>query len=391
LFPRSAAAILLLLACCGASPGQSSADAGCSVAAFESDASKTVEDCTSVIDGAGLSDAARAQALKIRARSRHVLGRIDDAIRDYELALSLAPDDPELHLRRGWTAFDQRDFETVFGQAEQALALKPGYASVYDLIGAAVVARDGRQREQARAAYNEAVRLEPENPIFRYHIVQLLTMRGPWPEALQAADDLLGLPASAITRPNAVEYFRKRTSYRTATAIERGRILDKMGRIEEAEKAYDQAVADDPSVLTFTWRGTFHFRHSAPADVVRADLDRSLSADSNYWLALDLAARIHFYGKDYEAAAAELARAIEQVPGNGIMRWEHAMALHQLGRLEDAAQEAATAFQVDREFMFQKLPMLQQRGYLPTLPADADPRPALLDAARACMLDEGCW
>jgi tetratricopeptide (TPR) repeat protein len=391
LFPRSAAAILLLLACCGVSPGQSSADAGCSVAAFESDATKTVEDCTSIIDGGSLSDATRAQALKIRARSRHVLGRIDDAIRDYDLALSLAPDDPELHLRRGWTAFDQRDFETVFGQAEQALALKPGYASVYDLIGAAVVARDSRQREQARAAYNEAVRLEPENPIFRYHIVQLLTMRGPWPEALQAADDLLALPVSAITRPNAVEYFRKRTSYRTATAIERGRILDHMGRIEEAEKAYDQAVTYDPSALTFAFRSGFHRQHSAPRDVVQTDLDRSLAADSNYWVSQELAGRFHFYGKDYRTAAEEFARATDLSPDNGILRWWHAMALHQLGRLEDAAEVAATAFQVDREFMFRKLPMLQQRGYLPTLPADADPRPALLDAARACMLDEGCW
>jgi tetratricopeptide (TPR) repeat protein len=391
LFPRSAAAILLLLACCGVSPGQPSADARCSVAAFESDAAKTVEDCTSVIDGAGLPDAARAQALKIRARSRHVLGRIDDAIRDYELALRLAPDDPELHLRRGWTAFDQRDFETVFGQAEQALALKPGFASAYDLIGAAVVARDSRQRAQARAAYDEAVRLEPQNPIFRYHIVQLLTMRGPWPEALQAADDLLALPVASITKPNALEYFRKRTSYRTATAIERGRILDHMGRLEEAEKAYDQAVAYDPGAMTFGWRSAFHLQHSAPRDVVQADLDRSLAADSNYWVSQEVAGRFHFYGKDYQTAAQEFAHAIELAPDNGMLRWWHAMALHQLGRLEDAAEEAATAFRLDRDFMFQKLPMLQQRGYLPTLSPNVDPRPALLDAARACMLDEGCW
>jgi hypothetical protein len=73
------------------------------------------------------------------------------------------------------------------------------------------------------------------------------------------------------------------------------------------------------------------------------------------------------------------------------MRWWHAITLRKLGRLDDASAEAVTAFRVDPGFMFEKAPALQQHGYLPAPTAGVDPRPALYDAALACMLDEGCW
>jgi hypothetical protein len=100
---------------------------------------------------------------------------------------------------------------------------------------------------------------------------------------------------------------------------------------------------------------------------------------------------VHFYGKNYDAAAAEFARSIELYPINGTMRWWHGMALRMLGRSEDAASEAATAFQVDQGFMLKKIPALQKFGFvLPPAP-NVDPTPMLYDAARACMLDDRCW
>src|SRR5580704_7515505 len=86
---------------------QAPAQPACSVAAFEIQPEATVAACTAVLDKSRLSDAERAETLKIRARSLHTTGRLDDAIKDYDAALLLAPNDPELHLRRGWTAYDK--------------------------------------------------------------------------------------------------------------------------------------------------------------------------------------------------------------------------------------------------------------------------------------------
>lgn len=387
-------AFWLLLACGGTAHSQSLLDQGCSVPAFEIRPDAALEACTAILNAGGLSDRGRAEALKIRARSLRRMDRLDEAIGDYELALLLAPDDPELHLRRGWTAYDKLDFDLARSQAEQALKLAPGYAGATDLIGAVLAHPRVRRIDEARAAYNEAIRAEPGDPLFRYHLFQLLEYWVSTPQALEAANALLQMPVGSITRPNAITYYRKLTSFRTAVTLERGRMLATLGKLDDARASFDQAVKDDPGALSYAWRAAFLLERSAlptPTDQVQADLDRSLAADASYWFSLGLAGRVHFYGKNYDAAAAEFDRSIELYPINGQMRWWHAMTLRMLGRSDEAAAEAVTAFEVDPGFMSQKVRDLKKYGLLLPLAPNADPKPMLLDAARACMLDDRCW
>jgi tetratricopeptide (TPR) repeat protein len=174
-------------------------------------------------------------------------------------------------------------------------------------------------------------------------------------------------------------------------SLERARMLAVLGRNDEAKEAYDQAVHDDPGALTYAGRAAFRLEQlQAPLDEVQADLDKSLAADANIWFSHGLAARIQFYRKNYAAAETEFARSLAIYPINGEMRWWHAMTLRLLGRGDDAAEEAVTAFRVDPGFMFGKVRTLQKLGFLPTLSSDDDSMPAIYDAARACMLDEHC-
>ena len=53
-------------------------------------------------------------------------------------------------------------------------------------------------------------------------------------------------------------------------------------------------------------------------------------------------------------------------------------------------RNARAAFRLDPGFMINKLGMLRKYGYLAAIAPGADPRAALMDAARACMLDERC-
>ncbi len=250
----------LLLACGGIGNAQSSLYEGCSVQAFETRPEAAVEACTAILDAGGVPDRARAEALKIRARSLHTIGHLDEAIGDYEVALPLAPDDPELHLRRGWTAYDKLDFDLVRRQAEQALKLKPGYADANDLIGSVLAHPSVRRFDEARAAYNETIRADPGNPVFRY---QLLEHWVSTPGALEVADTLLQLPAPSITKPNAIEYYRKRTSFRTAVTLERGKMLATLGKFDDARATFDRAVQDDPGALSYAWRAAFLLERSA--------------------------------------------------------------------------------------------------------------------------------
>ena len=393
---RGAAITLWLMASWAFGDGQAlaqqaPAEPGCTVAAFETQPEATVAACTAVLDQAGLSGAARAQTLKIRARSLHKTGRLDDAIKDYDTALLLAPKDPELHLRRGWTAYDKADFKTVFDQANEAIKLKPDYADAYDLVGATLARRDVGRQHEAMAVYAEAIRLNPDEPFFHIHLMDVFTCCGMPEDALREADAILRLPVASITKPDATEFYLKRTSYRTVASLERARMLSILGRNDEATQAYDRAVHDDPGALTYAGRAAFRLEQlQAPLDAVQADLDLSLADDANNWFSHGLEGRVHFYRKDYAGAEPEFARSLAIYPINGEMRWWHAMTLRLLGRSDEAAEEAVMAFRVDPGFMFVKVRSLQKFGLLPTLSADSDPRPAIYDAARACMLDEHC-
>ncbi|MFB9264681.1 tetratricopeptide repeat protein [Bradyrhizobium erythrophlei] len=395
---RSGIITTFILFCWTAGSGHAFADDQCSVTVFETNAGEAAKNCTAVLDGGRLTKAAHAEALKIRVRALHRMGRLDEAIKDYEKALSIAPDDPELHLRRGWTAYDQRDFDTVFAQAHGALKLKPGYADVYGLIGAALSLGGPEKFAQAKVAYDEAIRLQPLEPLHRFNRLWLLKRNDFHQEAIQEADAILALPEPLITRPSAVTSYLRSTTYRIAVAMERALLLRTVGRIDEARQAYDRAIELDPDAQTFAWRAEFRLTQAAyipgapppSLDAVQDDLTKALALAPDYWFSLNQQAHVHFIGHQYELAAEEYARALKGYPINGTMRWKYAITLRKLGRGEEAAAEAITSFNVDPGFMEEKLGVLQKRGYLAAIPPDTDPRPALMDAVRACMLDEDC-
>jgi tetratricopeptide (TPR) repeat protein len=395
--------------------GPALADDQCSLELLETSAARAVEACTSVLNRDNVATTSRVEALKIRGRAMQRLDRYDYAIADYEAGLQLAPDDAELHLRRGWTAYEElrrgwmdaggfldpalhHTFELVLDQAHQALKVRPGYADAYSLIAAALQIGAPKDFAGAKAMYDQAIRLEPTDPRFRSGLLILLKENGYIREAIEEADAILQLPAESTTKPLTTEFSRRRTTVRIATSMKRAQLLLVVGQTNEARQAYDRAIAVDPDAITFAARAAFKLSQLSffpgmpppPLDVIQDDLDKALALDPDYWVSHQQQAQLHFVREQYDLAATEFAYAVKQFPSNGRVRWQYATMLRKLGRGEEAATEATTAFRLDPGFMFNQLGMLRKRGYLADIAPDADPRPALMDAARACMLDERC-
>jgi tetratricopeptide (TPR) repeat protein len=416
MFRRNCLATFLVLAGCAASLDRSLASDQCSLELLEASAARAAEACTSVLNQDDATTASRVNALKIRGRAMQRLDRYDDAIADYETGLRIAPEDAELHLRRGWTAYEElrlgwwgaaglgldpdleRAFNLALDQAREALRLKPDYAEAYSLIGAAVSLGAPERVEEVKAAMGAAISLEPTDPKFWFDRLTVLKKYRLFREAIEDANAILRLPADLTTKPSAAESYLRKTTFRIATAIERAELLRAVGRTSEAGQAYDQAVALDPDPITYTRRASFKLSQIAflpgmpppPLDAIQDDLDRALALDPDYWVSHEQQAHLHSIRGKNDLAATELALALKQFPGNGGMRWQHALVLRKLGRGEEAAEEAITSFRMDPGFMINKLGMLTKRGYLAAISPDTDPRPALMDAARACMLDEEC-
>jgi len=389
---RPVAVLLFLLSAVVAGSGH--AWASCSAQTFEVDAKQALDACNDILKGGSLTDAERAQSLKIRARAFHRLNSLNAAIEDYETALALAPNDPELHLRRGWTAYDERNFELVFKHARRAIELKPKYADVFSLVGAAY-SFAGKLKDAA-AAYDQAIRLEPNDPMTRANRGMLLKKVHHFADALNEAEFILSLPAEAITKPAAMVLNMKRTTHRVAAGQERAELLAIVGRVNDARQAFDRAVQLDLDAQTLAGRASFNFG-LGPIDPelpefrgIEEDVTRSIELDPEFWRSRYLQAQIHYVRGRYDEAEREFARGIELYPINGRMRWQRAATLRKLGRTEDAQTEAIAAFEVDPGLKNQKLGMLRNHGYLPELRPDADVGRAVEDAVRACMLDEEC-
>jgi tetratricopeptide (TPR) repeat protein len=384
-------AFLFLSLGVSATAAEALADKRCSVKSLEADPAVTIDGCTAVLQQDNLSDAVRGEALKLRGRALQRSQRVDEAIIDLEQALELTPTDADVHVRRGWAAYEKRDLERVFALASRAIELKPDFADAYDLLGSVLGHPAVRQYEESMVAFNEAIRLDPRHPLYRLHRSESFRATGRGLQALADLEVIRRMPAASTTSPGSVRTWSKRTSYRVAANIEYAELLKQLGRIEDARKAYDEAVKADPGALTFALRPNFLLGRSAPWETIQADLDRALADDPDYWLSLDVQGRVFYYTKRYAVAVDQFTRSIAQYPVHGELRWWKAMALRELGRIEEATVEAVTAFEVNPAFMFRKSDTLRKHGYLPKIADNVDPRPAHYDAARACMLDDRCW
>jgi tetratricopeptide (TPR) repeat protein len=210
-------------------------------------------------------------------------------------------------------------------------------------------------------------------------------------EALEEADSILRMPADELDLPRRIYTWNKHVSLRVAISIERAVLLNRMGRFDEAEKAFDEIAEIEPSGLTFGIRADYHFIRQVALDVIQADIDKSLALEPDYWLGHDQQAHMHSRMNRPEAALAEYAKAAELNPKMGVLRWRRALVLRDLGRVDDATSEALIGLDSDRDLFWRKARALTERGYLSGIRSNPDPTmPAIRDAVRACMLDERC-
>lgn len=112
-----------------------------------------------------------------RARGQEALGQVDEAVRTLEGVLEKMPDAvPAINNLAYLLAENAGRPESAVRYAERARALEPGNASVLDTVGW-VYYRNG-QMEEAEAALQEALSIEPDNVAANYHLGVIHEDRG---------------------------------------------------------------------------------------------------------------------------------------------------------------------------------------------------------------------
>jgi eukaryotic-like serine/threonine-protein kinase len=112
-----------------------------------------------------------------------------------ERAVALAPDSADAHMALGWHVLvnGYLDFTGAAPEIDRAMALGPGSAAVLDSYAGfqGIVGH----RELSLAAMRHAIRLDPQNPRYREHLLHALTMARRFEDVLAAVQDARALRA----------------------------------------------------------------------------------------------------------------------------------------------------------------------------------------------------
>jgi tetratricopeptide (TPR) repeat protein len=359
----------------------------CAVPSAGESKMKAIEGCTRVLSNE-LTDAERERALIIRGRAAQMTSDLEGAIRDFDEAIDLAPKDPEPLVRRASAAFHKRDYPNAFVFARHALQLDANHPEALDTLG--VIAMITGNFAMGKEAFDRAIALKPDDVSARFHRHQYWLHIGANTEALKEIDGLLALQTSDLDT-KFMDFRGREITYRSMARLNRGTTLESMGRFPDALKAFDDFVQNDPGPFSYGWRGWYHFNRD-DFDLAKADLDKALSYDPNFWILHNLEGQVYLYKQDYERAVAAFDRSLTLKPDHsGSSYWSRALALRALHRIDEARKDAFKAFSEDPDFLRQKAKTFVRLGYLQPPRNDTDVQAAVRDAVDACMLDEKCW
>lgn len=227
----------------------------------------------------------RRALLQHRARVYARLGRVEDALTDYDEVIALDPGRPEHHYDRGALLRRLGRLHEALDDYQQAIALSPPWSAAYYQRGDTLA--ELGDAEGALADFDYVLQLEPDHLDARMNRAGLLIQLGSHDEAEVDVDTGLD---SDPTNPRLL--------------CLRGQLLVERGQLSQADEAYSTAIALAPS-LADAWalRGALHFETGELAAAL-SDLDRAAQLSGDPTMAFNRAAALQASGRLAEAIAA---------------------------------------------------------------------------------------
>jgi cellulose synthase operon protein C len=236
---------------------------------------------------------------------------LEDHLRD-------APEDPDerdalarTHLLAGDPAAAAKEWSRLLGEHPESAALRVKLAHAEDARG---------RPERALALLSQAAELSPTEPAVHLHTAALLTREGAHEPAEAAVRRALALDVG-MARGHALH----------------GRILEALGRAEEAGRAFDRVAALDPAALESNgYLSLERYRSVTDARSTRPPVaEPTGGALAGYARAVQLR-----QAGDLEGAARELERAGE----DGVDGFEVRLALAEIRLLQGAFEDAVQLY-----------------------------------------------
>ncbi|MEU0949329.1 tetratricopeptide repeat protein [Streptomyces canus] len=290
-----------------------------------------------LLSRAGLDAPAQAHARVVRGSALRRVGELEEALREYDLAVALDAGLARAYRGRAYVRGELHDYEAAVDDLDRALALEPDSASAHSVRGE--YHRALNHGDEALRDLNRGIELDPAHPFARASRGAVHLSRGDLRAAQADLDRALDLDPDytwALVRRARVwrglgDPARQLADLDRAVTLqpdwpwgrcERGDALRNTGRVEEALRDYDHVLALDPDYASaHASRGAALAALGRHEEALTA-LDRALHLNPAYTWALCRRAETHLALGSFGLALIDAERACESHPDD-----EHARAV----------------------------------------------------------------
>jgi len=291
-----------------------------------------------------------ASLLTARATLYQIAGQLNAADSDFASAIKLSPNDPDIWLARSHYYCSRSDFGKALPDVNRALELSPKSASLIEhranilwLLG---------KKEPALAAYQSALKAEPENHSFRcaYERVKLdFNKSTDVTELIKCLNDAIkaGSPSSDFLYWRAEAFERKHDYASAVSDVVQAFAKDPatLPQLKDhvyallAQKQSDRAVEllDRSIKLQPKLANLYVFRadvnvHRRKFDQVRQDLRTALQIDPDNFSAYRLEGDLNRDQLDPDGAVADYTKCLKVAPDDVATLAERSRLFRELGR-----------------------------------------------------------
>ncbi|MCP4621787.1 MAG: tetratricopeptide repeat protein [Bradyrhizobium sp.] len=297
------------------------------------DVDARISACSRIIDQTGgrSNSTMRAGAFNNRGIAYFSKGEFDNAMHDFDEAISAKPSNPVLYHNRGLALYNKGDNEGAIRSYEEAIRVQPRFTAAYN--DRANVYFRMKEYDKAISGYDDAIRLQPRDGVLYANRGNTYRMKGDYDRALRDFDEAIRLnprEAGSIYGRSQVYADKGDTNRAIADLDEairlgtanadyfnsRGFLYKQQGDHDRAIRDLDEAIRLKPKFATaFANRGDA-WRQRGDIERAIMDLSEALRLDPNTTPAY-VSRGLAFEAKgDIEQAKFDFSTALTRAPGN---------------------------------------------------------------------------
>ncbi|MHB8354888.1 MAG: tetratricopeptide repeat protein, partial [Burkholderiales bacterium] len=280
------------------------------------------------------------------------LGRLDDAVASYHMALKFKPDYAETHYNLGNALQDLGRLDDAVESYHRALKFKPDFAEGHNNLGVAF--KDLERLDDAVASYRLALEIRPDYAEAHYNLGNAL-------KGLRQPDDAVASYHRALEiKPDFADAHSNL-----------GNALSDLGQYDDAVASYHQALKFKPDYAEAHSNLGVALKELGRLDDAVASFQRALKFKPDYAEAHNnLGNALKELGL-LDDAVASFQRALKFKPDYAEAHYNLGIALKDLGRLDDAVASYHLALKFKPGYAEAHSNLLFTHNYLSGQPAEA--------------------